>query len=172
MLRDALESPRPRETSGGNATIKLSDSSVVGGLLLDVLSGYIRPRTIGHADLLRKVDIASLARMADKYNVSGLLHKAYSLLIMQAVDQSRFIDIERSALMYAAHSGDPWLCHYVASRLDRQDPIHWEKEYIDGLGFEFWYALVQAYPRSDQKDQQRKWIETANKVSWEELCKK
>jgi hypothetical protein len=127
-------------------TMNIDEDPQIAILLFDILWSFIRPGE-KTASLILASQAADLIKLADKYDVFGPVHSAYTLMIMQAEDRGYLKTIQSAALAYAANSRDPWLCHYVASRLQMGDPANWQRCTIDHLGFEFWYSLVQAYPR-------------------------
>jgi hypothetical protein len=154
-------------------TMNIDEDPQIAIILFDILWSVIRPQE-QTANFMLASQASDLVKLADKYNVSGPVHTAYTLLIMQAEDRGYLKTIQSAALAYAANSRDPWLCHYVASRLQMGDPANWQRCTIDQLGFEFWYSLVQAYPRAtySTKDGESLWAKAAGEVRWKKLLQK
>jgi hypothetical protein len=170
-MRDALDvAQSPIRTS---AIIKLPDARDNATFLFDFLWSSVRPSE-KTAILSSGIQAVELVKIADKYNVSALVHNAYMLVIMQAEDRGWLETYQWEALIYAVNYRDPWLCHYIVSRLTKGDPVGWTKDEVNLLGFDFWFALLQAFPRSSYTtdNNETRWARAAAKISWKELLKK
>jgi hypothetical protein len=172
-MRDALDVPQPYPEPRRTITMNIDEERQIGTILFDVLWSFIRPKE-KTANLMLASQASNLVKLADKYDVSGPVHTVYTLLIMQAEDRGYLKNVQPAALAYAANSRDPWLCYYVVSRLQMGDPANWQRCTIDHLGSEFWYSLVQAYPRPAHpaKDQESQWTKAAGEVQWKKLLQK
>ncbi|KAH8089096.1 hypothetical protein HD553DRAFT_333687 [Filobasidium floriforme] len=131
VLSDALNLLQPHKTM----TMNIDEDPQIAIILFEILWSVIRPQE-QTANLMLASQASDLVKLADKYNVSGPVHTAYTLLIMQAEDRGYLKTIQSAALAYAANSRDPWLCHYVASRLQMGDPANWQRCVSQGYVFD------------------------------------
>ncbi|KAG7528152.1 hypothetical protein FFLO_06371 [Filobasidium floriforme] len=126
VMRDALDVPQPYPEPRRTITMNIDEERQIGTILFDILWSFIRPRE-KTANLMLASQASDLVKLADKYDVSGPVHTVYTLLIMQAEDRGYLKNVQSAALAYAANSRDPWLCHYVVSRLQMGDPANWQR---------------------------------------------
>jgi hypothetical protein len=92
--------------------------------------------------------VVDCVALADKYDVTGIVHSVQSLAIMKKLHDSRpsrsdYFD----CLVYAFQAKDIWLCQHVVRKLMLNDPADWEWDSIELLGLKAWSRLVKAYPR-------------------------
>jgi hypothetical protein len=114
--------------------------------------------------------VVDFIALADKYNVTGLVHKVQSLAIIMKPQGGRRSDSDYfDCLVYAFQARDIGLCRHVVCRLQLNDPAAWEWASVESLGFKAWHCLVKAYPRNSAMGVQWNWNETAEDIDFRTL---
>ncbi|KAG7528153.1 hypothetical protein FFLO_06372 [Filobasidium floriforme] len=114
--------------------------------------------------------VVDFIALADKYDVTGIVHKVQSLAVMMKLhyispSHSDYFD----CLVYALRARDAWLCQYVVHHLMLNDPADWQWDSVELLGLKAWHCLVKAYPRHSSMGVQGKWNSTAENVDFKTL---
>jgi hypothetical protein len=144
-------------------SLTLPDKHLPMLILLDLMRESIEahPQPMGIFD---QTLVPIIIGLADKYNVGRIVHFVYSSAIVRAIDHQ--VKYGFSALLYAIKSKDEWLCKNITSRLQIEDPADCSKRSTDLLGYDAWWALVNAFPRKSVDPMNEKWRNTADKVDW------
>lgn len=116
--------------------------------LLDLMWGTINPSS-RLPMLVPAEQVTALVHIADKYDVSALIHNVYTSLIFRVGLKSSASQF--SSLLYAARYGDSWLFNHVLSRMTMCDPVQWTREQAEMLGFDLYFSLMNAYPRAQAR---------------------
>lgn len=133
--------------------------------LLDLMWGTVDPTT-RLPKMVTADRVLDIIRIADKYDVSALVHNVYTVLIFRAEDCGDR-EIQFSSFLYAMYYGDPWLCYHVLSRWEMEDPVYWEDSRIDLIGHDMFFVLLRAYPRQPATRGNRAvWSEISTSIVW------
>lgn len=145
----------------------LSDNPYPMLSLLDTMKASVDPTQ--KVIVVGAEHVTEFIALADKYDVVTLAHQICSLTIIRAPDHQTE-EKNFSALVYAIKSKDEWLCKHIISRTKLDDPAQWSKVRTDILGYEAWFALVNAFPRTPTPSADgTKWTQIADKVQWAKL---
>jgi hypothetical protein len=148
-------------------TVDLSDKRCPMLALLNLMKAAVDPTQ--KLTVIGAEHVTDFIALADKYDVVTLAHPTYSLTIIKALDHQTE-ENNFSALVYAIKSKDEWLCKHIIRRTKLGDPAQWSKVRTDILGYEAWFALVNAFPRTPTSSADgTKWTQIADKVQWAKL---
>lgn len=153
--------------------INLPEKRDVMEAILDRMqTAYDSPTDTTDLDTVSQGVVVDFIALADKYDVTGIVHKVQSLAIMKKLhgsspSRSDYFD----CLVYACQARDIWLCRHVVRHLMLKDPADWEWDLIELLGLiKAWSRLVTGYPRHVVNiGVQGKWDRTAEKIDFKTL---
>jgi hypothetical protein len=132
-----------------DGVINLPEKRDVMEAILDRMqTAYNGPTDTTDLDTVPQGIVVDFVALADKYDVTGIVHKVQSLAIMKQLHDSspsRFVYFD--CLVYAFETRDIWLCQHVVRNLKLNDPDEWEWNPCEILGFDAWNRLVEGYPR-------------------------
>jgi hypothetical protein len=164
VLRDSLE-------FATDGVINLPEKRDVMEAILDRMqTAYDSATDSTNLSLVSQHIVVDFVALADKFDVTGILHKAQSLVIIKKLQTGRRSDSDYfDCLVYAFQARDIGLCRHVVCRLQLNDPAAWEWASVESLGFKAWHCLVKAYPRNSAMGVQWNWNETAEDIDFRTL---
>lgn len=165
VFRDAMQSLQLTSQDGPlSNTIPLPDARQDVISLLDLMWGTLNPSS-RMPMLVPAERVSPLVNIADKYDVSALVHNVYTTLIFRVgfkTSASQF-----SSLLYAARYGDSWLFKQVLGHLTMEDPVQWTKEQAALLGYELYFCVMKAYPRGKtDAGTEKEWASASTNIAF------
>ena len=154
--------------------LKLSDDRTTMVHMLDIMkrsTTHQKPPESGDGCLIVPAQhVSSIVSLADKYDVTNLVHQIQSLTIVKTLELSG-VNQTLDALDWSFKFKDTWLVKHILGQGKLGDPAQWARNITDSLGYNVWYNLVTAYPRDcpTPSAAASKWNQTTKKVLWESL---
>jgi hypothetical protein len=165
VLRDSME-------FATDGVINLPEKRDVMEAILDRMqTAYNGPTDTTDLDTVPQGIVVDFVALADKYDVTGIVHKVQSLAIVKKrQDSSQSRSDYFNCLVYAFQARDIWLCRHVVYHLQLNDPATWEWASVELLGCKAWHRLVKEYPRqTGSLGLQAKWNRTAETIDFKTL---
>jgi hypothetical protein len=145
-LQDALNFSE--DSTGGIDSslprIEMQEDREIMTILFDLLGALLKENLVPLLDCSRKPlldsSIAPLARLADKYNVTGLVKAAFSVA---ALDRNQTASLFQCLILGIA-TKDPTFCRLSVGRFTFETVNNWKQEEAQVIGLSVYWALVQS----------------------------
>jgi hypothetical protein len=153
----------PQDESGSKS-LKLPDARRDMIAVLNLMWGSIRPSGC-MPSLVPAEHAVNIVQIADKYDVSAVVHNVYTSLILRVGLNDPAAQF--NSLVYAIKYGDPWLCTHILSASNMEDPVYWTRSQVELIGYEIYFVLLKAFPRPlAAKGAERDWKAASARVKW------